>query len=441
MSTKNKNSTSWHFHFLSDGSTGIQDSYTQEQIDDGFLVAKDNLSKGSTGKQFALFDSWEQFQLFEKEHEYHHYYEVIQGHKPQKLKFDFDGDNVKQAEKDFPLVLEAIRKTFKQQFGISLKDENLAICSSHGDDKRSWHIIIHGYYVANNVQAREFYNKVSLNAPQTTTKKGKPCLDPNVYSKFQCFRLQGSAKKGSTRVKDLDSISKLFSFENTLITNIDGCVPLQEIIIANVEKPATVYIKYTEDEVVDILNRLSPSRWQQHDSWIKIGMALKCELGDNGLSLWKQFSEEHYENYDEKEHDRRWRSFQKVGITIGTLIKWAIEDTARLLSWVNEWDISDSEEENIEAYDNIDSDKVGKFDASEEQDMPEYTTKEMILLTNIDNKQLSKFKEIIKPAIYSKGRYFSDVRLLMAKPVTEEEVMQFIKETCVCIINGGNSFY
>lgn len=250
---------------------------------------------------------------------------MIQGNKFQKLKFDFDGDNVEQAEKDFTLVLTAIKETFKKQFGMLLKSSDMAICSSHGDAKRSWHIIITGYYVANNMQARAFYDRVAVNAPQTKTRKGNPCLDPSVYSNFQNFRMFGSSKKGSDRMKGLDPLSTFFALEDTLITNVEGCVPLQEIVLPQIVTSGP-HLKHSQQEVIDILERLRPERWQEYNMWLKIGMALKSELGTDGLALWKQFSERHYADFEEGKHDKKWNSFKKQGTTIGTIIQWAVED-------------------------------------------------------------------------------------------------------------------
>jgi hypothetical protein len=219
-----RDSVQWCPAFYSNGKPPtIQHRYTAEEINHGFLVSQDNCSekaqKGS--KQFALFRNWAHFQQYSSTQQNHHFYEVIQGHQPQKL--NFDGDDMMQAELDFPLVLKAIHDIFATLFATDLGPHNLVICSSHGIHKRSWHVIVDGYYVANNTQAKAFYDIVWACAPQTLTSKGTPCLDPSVYSSFQNFRMLGSTKKDDiSRVKALDHQSRPFHFEQTLITHIDG---------------------------------------------------------------------------------------------------------------------------------------------------------------------------------------------------------------------------
>jgi P4 family phage/plasmid primase-like protien len=73
------------------------------------------------------------------------------------------------------------------------------------------------------------------------------------------------------------------------------------------------------------LDRLSPWRCNDHDSWVKVGMALSS-LGDTGLSLWEEWSRQS-EKYKSGECTNRWRSFTpNDGITLGSLFHWADED-------------------------------------------------------------------------------------------------------------------
>ncbi len=326
--------------------------FSEEKIDAGLLIAQDNPApdKSNGQKQFSLFCSAKHFQEYQKTQKMRNFYEIIPGGKPQKLKFDFDGaTDLSKAESDFLLVLKAIKKVFKFCFGVTLSDSNLAICTSHAEDKRSWHIIIDKYYVANHEQAKAFYELVWREAPQTLTATGSRCLDQNVYSSWQPFRLLGSTKKNKPRVKILDK-SCNFDFEQLLITNIESC-ELIEIPLASARKLTsppleTAAEKKTVSEVRCILERLKPERWQSCDSWIKIGMAFKSELGSTGLPLWKYYSEQTYEEYNELMHNKTWKSFQKDGIGMGTLIHWALEDTEQetskaiedFLSFVEEWE-------------------------------------------------------------------------------------------------------
>ena len=55
------------------------------------------------------------------------------------------------------------------------------------------------------------------------------------------------------------------------------------------------------------------------DTWMRIGMALKAELGDAGRSLWDEWSRSS-SKYDERGQNTAWASFKREdGVTIGTL--------------------------------------------------------------------------------------------------------------------------
>jgi hypothetical protein len=380
-----------------------------------FLVSRDRPISGYEGKkQFALFESVAHFETWSQSVPplKRCFYEVIQGHRTQKLKFDIDSTNVEQAEQEFPMMLKAIEDTFYNVYKMRLTPRALVTCTSHSDAKRSWHIIINGYCVSSNVQAKAFYNKVWEMAPKTKTETGNPCLDPNVYSSLQHFRLLGSAKQGSNRVK----VSK-HNLEQTLITNIQGCVLLPNIEVPTSKakkSPVQQYEKMSEEEVIDVLDRLRPDRWDQYSSWISIGMALKVELGIAGLDLWKYYSDLHSSKYDEQEHNRKWKSFEKTGATtMGTLIHWAVKDTSRPALAI------------AEIYSEIEE-YVNEMDDSDDHSYDEE-----------DDKNSSDDK----PTIYCRGRYFAEIRKIMSRPVTINEIMQFLKETLACAVNGGRLVY
>jgi len=48
------------------------------------------------------------------------------------------------------------------------------------------------------------------------------------------------------------------------------------------------------------------------DTWLRVGMGLKSKLGDDGFSLWKQWSQQD-ESYNEKNAKAVWRSIKPNG--------------------------------------------------------------------------------------------------------------------------------
>jgi putative DNA primase/helicase len=55
-----------------------------------------------------------------------------------------------------------------------------------------------------------------------------------------------------------------------------------------------------------------------HDTWVKMGMALKAGLGDAGFALWDKWSARG-RKYQPGECRKRWDSFNRSGVTLGTL--------------------------------------------------------------------------------------------------------------------------
>ena len=61
---------------------------------------------------------------------------------------------------------------------------------------------------------------------------------------------------------------------------------------------------------------------QERDDWLKVGMALKSQLGDAGFSLFDDWSKT-ADNYKVNDARSVWRSFRGSGIGIGTLVHMA----------------------------------------------------------------------------------------------------------------------
>lgn len=73
------------------------------------------------------------------------------------------------------------------------------------------------------------------------------------------------------------------------------------------------------------LDRLSPSRADDYDTWVGVGMAL-AELGDDGLRLWDAWSRRSAK-WRDGECAAKWRSFTPgAGVRLGSLKFWADQD-------------------------------------------------------------------------------------------------------------------
>lgn len=320
--------------------------FTMQEVLNGFLVAMDVPSPlHPGGKSFALFDNVSQFlsmmrKLPKKDR---NFYEVILEPMPQKLKFDIEcTEDWETADEQFEQFIGAICFAFKECYGKQLPKENLVVCQSHGEHKKSWHVLVDGFYVDSTTEAKEFYHCVWHYAPHTVTASGNPCLDPLVYSSFQAFRLLGCQKKGSGRPKVLASNHK---GAHTLVTNVKGCEKLPSLLPL-LDPPVDAFTdearymrrrKVKKHDIPALLAQLSDFRWQMYTSWLYLGAALKHHMGKAGLELWKQYSAACNMNYDEKTLNRRWkalpRSRRDDKVSLDQIVAWAEDEEELGYTW------------------------------------------------------------------------------------------------------------
>ncbi len=78
---------------------------------------------------------------------------------------------------------------------------------------------------------------------------------------------------------------------------------------------------------------LRPQRADNYEDWRNVGFALKAWGDPAGLDLFHRFSQAS-PKYDERSCDRAWHGFRGSGITVASLIAWAIADAgADVLAW------------------------------------------------------------------------------------------------------------
>jgi len=76
------------------------------------------------------------------------------------------------------------------------------------------------------------------------------------------------------------------------------------------------------EEVAEALSHLDPD--MPYGEWLKVGMALKAGLGQAGRSLWVSWCREGAK-FKPGEPEEKWRSFQKGGVGLGSLLQMAQE--------------------------------------------------------------------------------------------------------------------
>ena len=239
----------WYYRLVEkEGKLSLFDRYSEGDMEDYFLVSLEKAQGDDTIRMFSVFEDYVDFMVYQKgiPHKERCFHEMILGHVTQKPRFDIDMEvgNKGKFPHDIDLVIESLVNSISITMGnLSLlfdPSRHVVLCTSHGKDKKSAHLVIDGYYHNNNNEAREFYKMVI----SKVNRKYHKYIDPAVYSSRQQFRMLGNRKPGSTRVKTLRSIWKykdtmvrytlgdtsdyrrtdMEYFRRSLVTETDGCL-------------------------------------------------------------------------------------------------------------------------------------------------------------------------------------------------------------------------
>jgi len=135
-----------------------------------------------------------------------YYFEVIMGERPQKLYFDID-IKAEDVSGDMDLFTQGLLETLVErvvrvfsEYGHKLDlSKNIILFSSNSKEKHSYHLIVDGYSVSDNIENRALAEEVL----DGISNGYRDCVDPGVYSKKQQLRLYLSQKPHSNRPKRL----------------------------------------------------------------------------------------------------------------------------------------------------------------------------------------------------------------------------------------------
>ena len=107
-------------------------------------------------------------------------------------------------------LIDSIIKTLKNKDVEINLETDIMIYTSHSQSKLSYHIIINNFCHANNVEARAFYENVMDHVEPDFAKY----IDKAIYSPTQQFRIVGSQKIDTTRIK---TFQKTWEYHNTTV--------------------------------------------------------------------------------------------------------------------------------------------------------------------------------------------------------------------------------
>lgn len=178
---------------------------------------------------------------------YHH--EVVLGNMPQKMRYDIDHYDFATGQQVLEALITAIISVFGELGYKVTPQDNIIVATSHAEDKSKYsvHVIVDGYCVTSNHQAKELYRLTIAKIPELGLDgKITTIIDRAIYSKSQCFRLLLSAKSNldkrvkrvsnysylgtnvpyTTRGEDMGADPVFQALTRTMITFTSGCVEL-----------------------------------------------------------------------------------------------------------------------------------------------------------------------------------------------------------------------
>lgn len=170
------------------------------------LALRTNVTiNGSTREQliYTIVSSIEEFQDLEQRFapEKRSFFEIVLGNYPHRPYFDIECESAtqKQAQETLNTILDAIANTLSD-LGVDVDPtKDFLVTSSHGEFKKSFHIVLPYLAHRNNEEAKAFCTQVCSRLSPST----RSWVDRSMYKTKQQFRILGSQKPDSGRVKKL----------------------------------------------------------------------------------------------------------------------------------------------------------------------------------------------------------------------------------------------
>lgn len=163
-----------------------------------------------TKKNYKFFTSFPSYTTFikyiykYKESDWN-YFEIISGDRCQKVYMDIDIKDENKTLEELINIENRLMEYLIESLLVNipqLRCNDILIFTSHGNVKRSFHIVLSTIAVINNVENNKLINEVVKNCPEDIKKY----IDTGLYSTLQQFRLYKSQKCGSGRPKtELDN--------------------------------------------------------------------------------------------------------------------------------------------------------------------------------------------------------------------------------------------
>jgi hypothetical protein len=267
---------------------GLMNHYSLDELLSHLVVAlvKQNY-KNELNYLYTLFDSYIEFYNYQSKFKYEKcFFEVVNFYQKPHFDIDMDMDTIKMNYFDDVIVsneelynianilIETIIKGCKliMEPNILNLETDVLLYTSHDSKKLSFHIIIDNWCHYDNLEAKAFYDKVYQFTEAKLNGRYVEFMDSSVYTTNQLFRMLGSKKNNTNRIKihqpnfiynyeiinhktiiqDNTEKQNLYELSKSLITFVSGCTLLQTFYIAPLYKFNNCNYVLKDDDLTDI---------------------------------------------------------------------------------------------------------------------------------------------------------------------------------------------
>lgn len=178
---------------------------------------------------------------------------VFDVHERQKPHFDLDIVTSPEDPMDHAELLNHLLTEIQRVIGPELDlVEDIGVYSSHAEDgsKKSYHVVLTGFYVKNNIEAENFAKAIHDGMIAMTDGPQSPearfidkCFDLCVYKKLQQFRLLGCTKIGRNRHKTIVREYSAAGRTRTRVPNEDPRVEFRRSLLTIFDNEDAKYIE------------------------------------------------------------------------------------------------------------------------------------------------------------------------------------------------------
>jgi len=320
-----------------------QDAYDNIGSGEEVFISRDHV-KGKAFKEFSAM-SWEQ--LEDHVGTDNHLYEIIRRDTPRYSYFDLDGNYQKvQHFIDAFKCGETAREKIIYQMGAAIEDfkadndidevTDLVVLDSSTNAKYSFHIIDRSIAFANQNDCKLYHDRLISHLQETGEFGLLTCVDKCVYDSDRSFRCVNQ-----TKYKDGAQPLALVSdhtIEQTFVTkNVDNgvvySIPKKWLKAASRKKTFTPPVKehieeHEQDEIELLISKLSVSRFDDYDQWIKTVWCLfACGLSPEAIHLESEMKLPSRYDYQSTDSQIQQYDHGKSKFSINTLRAWAYEDS------------------------------------------------------------------------------------------------------------------